>query len=538
LSSPLGLNLRLHCTHGTPVLKALNCWPTLPIVILYGGVSSLDPPAPEDDDNIIAALKHSARVISISLTVTSSIVERLSTVSEPFSELEELALWSQDTMQLTLPSTFRWGPRLRTLHSTGTAFPSFPQLLLPSQDLVDLRLHEIPRVGYFPPETFANALANMTHLQTLTLHFHSFPSRRSYFSLPPPPAERIVLPALTRLKYRGISKYLDCLVARIDAPTLGDIDITFFSQPTMDASQIGRFIERTDMRTSLIRAVVQTSAHAISIFFTNSSTSTPLHLQISCKQFDWQVFCMAQVCGHFSPFLSRVEELSINTTESSSGRGDLGSEQWLELIRSFGGTRDIWVTDELKTDILCALGQVDGEANVLPALRHLHVETMEPKDPSWDDLLLFLNSRSLSGHPIQVTNAPLSQCHICGASFRQNEGLDRHLVDEHSYCRICDASFKPNEGFDRHLVDKHSYQKVCTYCANFVWIPGHRDLFRKHLKIKHRRATHNNAVSSGSPFPGSRHPHLESVLMQHITLRAPLADIVAPNTTATAPPSQ
>jgi hypothetical protein len=56
LTSPLGLNLRLYFTHGTPVLNALDCWQILPIVVQYGGFPNLDSPAPEDDDNIIAAL--------------------------------------------------------------------------------------------------------------------------------------------------------------------------------------------------------------------------------------------------------------------------------------------------------------------------------------------------------------------------------------------------------------------------------------------------------------------------------------------------
>src|SRR6201996_3567258 len=104
-SSPQGLHLRLYCKHGTPVSKSLDFWPPLPIVVQYGGTPALDPPAPEDDDNIIAALKQSGRVSSISLTVTSSLLEKLSAISEPFSELEELALMSCDNMQLTIPNT-------------------------------------------------------------------------------------------------------------------------------------------------------------------------------------------------------------------------------------------------------------------------------------------------------------------------------------------------------------------------------------------------------------------------------------------------
>ncbi|KAH8981830.1 hypothetical protein EDB86DRAFT_3247532 [Lactarius hatsudake] len=248
------------CSANLAYAHTLDCWPALPIVVQYGGFPDLDPPSPEDDDNIMAALKQSGRVISISLTVTKSLLEKLSAIFEPFSGLEELVLLSQDHMQLTLPSTFRWGSHLRTLHSTKVAFHSLPRLLSRShwQDLVGIQLHEIPSAGYFSPEAFANALSGMTRLRTLSLHFHSLPPRRNYPSLPPLSGERVVLPALVSLKYRGTSKYLDSLVARIDAPGLRDIEITLFSQPTMDASELGRFIERIEMQTSHNQAEVQT----------------------------------------------------------------------------------------------------------------------------------------------------------------------------------------------------------------------------------------------------------------------------------------
>ena len=504
LTSPLGLNLRLYCTHGTPVLKALGCWSVLPIVVQYGGVPNLDPPAPKDDDNIIAALKQSGRVSTISLTVTRSLVGKLSAISEPFSELEELSLLSQDTMELTLPSTFRWGPHLRALHSTRIAFPSFPQLLLPCQGLVDLQLHEIPSVGYFSPEAFANALSGMTQLRSLSFHLLSFPRRRRYISLPLPPGERILLPALTRLKYRGISKYLDSLVARIDAPRLGDIDITFFSQPTMDASQLGQFIERTEAQTSLGKAVIQTSAHAVSIFFTDSSTTTTLRLQISCKPLGWQLSCIAQVCHQFSPFLSRVENLGIITTRSSSGQDDMAGdhEQWLDVVRSFDSARDFQVADKLTNDILGNLPPTDGEqTSVLPAMRHLRIENpMSMNEPSWDALLLFISSRSLSGRPIQV-NIPLALCHICHASFRHEDVLERHLAD------------------------KHPYGRMCLYCTNFECTPGHHDLFLEHLQSKHPEVAKNDPLTLHHPLFSFE---LEDLVKRHCSLRAP--GTVAPST--------
>ncbi|KAH9074807.1 hypothetical protein EDB83DRAFT_1872334 [Lactarius deliciosus] len=170
LGLPLGPNHRLHCTHGTPVLKTLDFLPALPIVVQYGGSPTLDPPAPEDEDNIIAALKQSDRASTIGLTITTSLMGKLSAIEEPFLRLEELVLRSPDNTQLTLPSTFRWGTRLRRLHSTRISLPALPQLLSSSENLVDLKLHEI---GYFSPEALADGLSRMTQLQSLSLHFLS-----------------------------------------------------------------------------------------------------------------------------------------------------------------------------------------------------------------------------------------------------------------------------------------------------------------------------------------------------------------------------
>ena len=522
LTSPLGLNLRLHCTYGKPVLKSLDCWPALPIILQYGGVSNLDHPSgpsPEDEGNIIAALnsRYSGRVCTISLTVTSTLLEKLLALGplEPFSELEELRLLlllRDNQQQLTLPSTFRWGPHLRTLHSTGIAFPSFPQLLSRSQGLVELKLCEIPHAGYFSPESFASALSGVTQLETLSLHFLSLPTRRNYLQLPPQSGERVSLPALTSLKYRGTSKYLDSFVARINATRLADIDITFYSQPTMDASQLGQFIGRIEVQTSsLSRADIETSAHAISISFTKPSTSAaPLMLQISCKQLDWQLSCMAQVCDQFSPFLFHVEELNISTTQSPSVQDDEASDQWLGLIRSFGGARDFRVGDKLTRDIICALGQADGETTLLPSLRLLHIEQpTEMIELSYDALSSFINSRSLSA-PLQV-NVPLTQshqCHFCHTSFWQKKALGHHIEDTHSYRII-----------------------MCSYCANFEWTPGHKDdLFREHLVTEHPD------VASHSPFiwnpiladliPPSE---LEGYLQQHSSESHRVPDIVAPS---------
>lgn len=459
-ASPLGLHLRLHCTHGTPVLKTLDCWPPFPIVVNYGGISMLRPPSAEDEDNIIAALERSDRVCSISLTVTSSLLTNLS-ISEPFSQLEDLVLLSQDNVQLTLPSAFWWGHRLRTLHSTRIAFPSLPQLLLPSQDLVDLQLHEIPGVGYFSPEAFANVLCGMTQLQILSLHFLSFPPRRNYHSLPSPSGERVVLPALTCLKYRGISKYLDCLVARIDAPRLGDIDITFFSQPTLDASQLGLFIDRIEMQRSPRRADILSSGCAITITFTHPEALTRLGLQVSCEQFDWQLSSISQICDHFSPFPFRVQDLGINRIQLSSGQDDMDGEQWLKIIRTFRDAKDFRVAGELATDILRALGPADeGHTTVLNALQNLHVQ--EPF-PLRNSVKSFVTQRQLSGYPA-------IRIYASGLQYT---------------CQICSAGFSRWQDLTGHVKEEHPPRIVCPFCGDFRWLRTRSYLFQGHLASRH-----------------------------------------------------
>jgi hypothetical protein len=203
------------------------------------------------------------------------------------------------------------------------------------------------------------------------------------------------------------------------------------------------------METSLSQADVETSAHAISISFTNSSNATALQLQISSKQLDWQLSSMAQVCDQFSPFLFRVNNL--------------------ELICAFGGARDFRVAGVHATDILCALRPASGtDIAVLPTLHNLSVEKPMVMDgPSWDAVQLLIASRWLSGRPVQV-------------SAREYP------------CQACYSSFKWQQEIKAHLVDRHTYRIVCSYCGNFEWSPGYsRQLFREHLQSKHPEVARN-----------------------------------------------
>jgi hypothetical protein len=411
LESQQALQLRLFCTHGTRALKSLFCWTTLPIVVQYGGSLELDPPAPEDEENIIAALKQSHRVISISLTITTSLQERLPTIKRPFSELEDLVLLSRDSVRCLsriLSGAFLsggpWGTRLRSLHLTRISILQLPQLLYSSRNLVDLQLHEVLYPSNFSTEALTNAFSGMSQLRLLSLHF--LPPTR-YFPLLSASRKRVALPSLTRFDFRGITNLLKDLVANIDAPRLGDIEVTFVNESTFalsDLSILIEFIDRIKMHKSPRRADILSSDHDLTISLVQPGLPTRLRLKLSGELLSVQLSSMARICVQFSAFLFNVEDLSIIAQRQSQQEDDLYSEQWLETINVFWGVKCLQVSGNLSKNIVQYLQTRKWRHTpALPALHKLHVMQPGPHFPSSGEAVLsFTTSRQLSGHPIAV----------------------------------------------------------------------------------------------------------------------------------------
>ncbi|KAI0253190.1 hypothetical protein BJV78DRAFT_219274 [Lactifluus subvellereus] len=346
------LDLRLLCTYGTPVRKTLDCWPALPIIIRYRDATNrFRPPSSDDEDNIIAALRHCDRVCEIDLIVEGSLFVKLSALmQEPFPSLECLVLSSRHNADLVLPNAFLGGsvPRLRNLYLDVIAFPALPQLLRSAKDLVHLHLQRIPGRGYISPEALIASLSAMTKLKVLRMHFTS-PTSGS--TPPPPPAGRgrgVVLPSLTHLAFRGASEYLEDVVARIgSAPCLERTCVSFFNQPTFEIPRLAQFLNHAESTTAGAGAVGQPGGEAkllprrdgisIALIRTGERTapmpgdpSVPpratgttshgttsrewLRLDISCGQSGRQLSSMTQVCRQIFPLLSGVQKLDVLTS--------------------------------------------------------------------------------------------------------------------------------------------------------------------------------------------------------------------------------
>ncbi|KAI0252572.1 hypothetical protein BJV78DRAFT_1201657 [Lactifluus subvellereus] len=173
------------------------------------------PVSATDEDNIIAALQHPDRILSIQLNVTTPLLERLSTLSwQLFPLLETLKLETQTGAGLILPSESFGGPfpRLRVLYLTRVAFPALQRPLLSAKNLVSLKLEAPPNSGYISLEALMICLAAMTLLEKLHLYFN-FPISRSIAGENiSEPQRRVVLPSLDGIAFHGVSEYLECLL--------------------------------------------------------------------------------------------------------------------------------------------------------------------------------------------------------------------------------------------------------------------------------------------------------------------------------------
>jgi hypothetical protein len=268
--SPRRLELRLYCTAGTPVMKTMGVWPLLPIVIWGDGHEIWGV------DNIIAALKHNDRVCRIDLwRVPSSQWQTvLAAMQNSFPTLTRLQLEFNDETTPVIPTSFLGGstPRLQRLFLNGVPFPGLLKLLLSATDLAYLCLWRIPYSGYISPEAMVACLSVLTRLEKLYIGFESPLCRPDRGSRRPSPPTRTVLPVLTKLRFKGASEYLEDLVARIDAPLLEKLGITFFHQLMFDTPQLTQFISRTPNLKARDQARVFFSEWEVSITLPQTST--------------------------------------------------------------------------------------------------------------------------------------------------------------------------------------------------------------------------------------------------------------------------
>ena len=385
-ASPRRLDLQICCTEKTPVREMLNIWPTLPIIISGRGDVA------EDVDNIIAALEYHDQIYRITLRGVSNLLLERSPVApqEPFTALTSLILWSNGGLTQVVPNSFLGGstPRLQTLWLDFIPFPGLPKLLSSTNHLVLLHLWNIPDSGYISPQVVVTCLAAMTGLESFTLGFHSPQSRANQQSRPLPPSTSILLPSLAVLKFKGVSEYLEDLLALVSVPILHSVQITFFNQLIFGTSQLTRLICHTNKLKDLNdSAEIVLYDRFIEIMTPRKPTSDGcrINLRISCTGSDWQLASLTQVWNSILPFTSLY---IMDDLHHQPLWQDTEDTQWLEFLRRFTTVKELYLSEQLTFRVGTALQGLTSEkaTNVLPRLQGLFLaaRNWERSRPVWD----------------------------------------------------------------------------------------------------------------------------------------------------------
>ena len=415
LESRRRLKLQLYCTPETPARDKLDAWPALPLIVGGTMLSS-------GTDNIIAALEQTNRVCKVDLQVPADRrLERvLAAMQVSFPELTYLRLEPCPIREAcevpVIPDSFLGGsaPCLRYFTLRGIPFPGLPKLLSSATHLVDLTLSNIPHSGYISPKAMIALLSVLSSLRSLTLEFQSPQSRPDWESPSLPPPRRSILPALMRLEFKGVTEYLEELVIGIDTPRLYFLAIIFFNQIDFDTPRLAQFINCRPTLRALDKAHVQFGDDFAHVELSASSPTPNLRIAILCREPDWQVSSIEQVCNSSSDPLSMVEGLYIEHAYWGTGwkndaienNGAIENTLWLQLLLPFTAVKNLYLSKEFAPGVVAALQELVGGriTEVLPGLQNIFVEGLEPSGPLQENIGRFVAARRLSGHPIAFSD--------------------------------------------------------------------------------------------------------------------------------------
>jgi hypothetical protein len=367
----------------------------------------------KDEEAILLALQDRSRVHRIGLMMpATNLLKPIMAMDGQFPVLERLFIWptSEDNMTLLLPTEFQ-APHLRMLSLTHVVLPMRSPLLTAAVGLVSLGLWEMPPLAHFQPSNLVARLSSMPQLECLSIGFKSaVPARdvegQLFYT---PVVTRITLPNLRMCFFRGVSAYLDGLLARISTPLLEVLHIRLYNQLTFTVPHLLQFMARTE---SLRFGSAKLSFYQDNFILTadrgGQNRINPFCVAIGCRHVDWQVSAAAQIFNALVPALSVVERLSLSYEEehgvlSEQQHNEIGRTQWREVLRPFSSVKVLQVADGLIRNLSHSLQPEVGEPplELLPQLKELvYYKGGEPNDA----FTSFLHTRQTVGRPVAFIN--------------------------------------------------------------------------------------------------------------------------------------
>ena len=367
---------------------------------------------PPDVDNIIAALEHNDRVCRIRLESFTSLildsVTNLAAMQKPFPELRYLWLCKNFGEGPILPDTFLGGtaPRMQSL-ILHVPFPGLQKLLVSATHLVNLDLYRIPSLGYIPLEAMATSLAALINLECFRLHFLYPPPRRTALETRRFPT-RSILPSLTKILLRASSEYLEAILARIDAPQIDELRITFFNQTVFDTPKLFQLINRTPRLRTPEKGHIDLYPRTVTVGFPRQTFDYGvLEMEILCAVSEWQLSSLEQVCTSSLPPVSTLKDLYIldGSFPKLCWQDDVEYTLWLELLRPFAAVKNLYICKQFVPHIAPVLQELVGgrTTEVLPILEYIFLKGLQSSGRLHEGIEKFITARRLTSHSLAVS---------------------------------------------------------------------------------------------------------------------------------------
>jgi hypothetical protein len=409
-ASPSRLDLHLLCTYGTPVADMLTHSPPLPLTIDYCYKAFVTTVTAKDYKGILLALQHRDRVHHIRLVLPASGLQMVITaMDEPFPILEQMYISSYTrtdhytTLTLPLPKTIQT-PHLRHFALRTVALPLGSLSLLTTVGLVTLVLEDIPSFAYFPPSDLLTHLSLMPQLEKLVTQFRSHPPS---LSVEPQLSNASVMTEVTlshlrTFDFRGVSTYLEGLLAWIRAPLLSNFGVEFLN-PNITIPHPLQIIRSANFALSSI----ELSFRSTGIFLRSRFPELIYHLCTGffLKTLDWQVSSAVQILSALGPALSTVEML-ILCQPRPERYSAVDRTQWRSLLRLFNNVKILYLQDNLVNELARSL-RSEGEEIPLDILSNLKELRFSSGGDSGERFHPFIKERQAAGHPVDLREVNL-----------------------------------------------------------------------------------------------------------------------------------
>ena len=409
--SSFHLNVHIYFINGTPPLNLLAHLPPFPLVVDYQGGDA------NDDCGVIHAIQCRDRILRIEYQAPCLHLGRLVvSMDESFPRLEFLSLSStikpEEGTRLTLPSTFL-APDLRHLSLHGICLPKGLPFLASAFSLITLKLTDIQSHGYFSPETLVTQLQHIPQLEELSIGFSTpLPRPSTEGELLGAPMTHTALPTLRRLAFRGVSVYVENLLARISFPLLERCNITLFNQLNFTLPHLSHFTRTTEtLRHPVANVIFNQEGVSFVVTSRDELNDGTFSLRVNCKPFDWQIDSATQVCSALVHALSAAEELTLDFDEEnlpSDWRNEVDALMWHALLWPFHGVKKLCVGYPLASELSNALESDDAELvlGLLPELEELEAQVeLEHVNKAFET---FIDARQLAGHHVRLSVSPVA----------------------------------------------------------------------------------------------------------------------------------